>query len=83
MLRRLVALLGHLPGLWLLYRFRAGPALLRLNAAAVLLTLAAMALAGWLSADAPFEPVLWTWAAGHLVWGAVLATRPDAGGGQP
>ncbi len=76
MLRRAIAFVGHLPGLWLFYRETIPPPLRTPNAIAVGLTLAAMAVAyavadGW--------AVLWTWIVGHFAWGTYLAAKlPEA-----
>jgi hypothetical protein len=75
MMRRLVALVGHAPGLWLAYREPIPPELRRANVVAVMATVVAMAAAlvfvdegGWL------RPVV-AWLVGHLAWGMFLAWR--------
>ena len=70
--RRLVAWLGHAPGLWLFYREAVPVGLRRANLVAVLATLIAMTVAA-LALRAAW--VLFAWLAGHVVWGTVLAWR--------
>lgn len=74
--RRLIAWLGHAPGLWLVYREPLPRPLWRANALAVGATLAAMA-ATWAlwSGPHPAAAVLLVWAVGHVAWGSVLAWR--------
>ncbi len=83
MLRRLVALVGHAPGLWLVYREPLPAPVRRPNVVAVGLTLAAMAAAGLLAPDGRRGvAVLVTWIVGHFAWGIWLARalpEPDHG----
>jgi len=72
--RRLVALLLHQPGLSLLYGDRPPPTRVLLNLVAVGVTIAAM-LAAWHLSERPLIATIATWAAGHMLWGAWLATR--------
>ena len=83
MLRRLVALVGHAPGLWLMYREPLPPPVRRPNAVAVALTLMAMATAGLLApAGQRGMAVLLTWLVGHFAWGIWLAVKlPEPDGG--
>jgi hypothetical protein len=77
-MRRAVAVLLHVPGLRILFGFRPPRRLVRVNVLAVVITLAAMAIAGSL---APVERRwLWvaiTWAVGHMAWGGYLSTQID------
>jgi hypothetical protein len=84
MLRLLVALVAHAPGLWLFYREPLPTALRRPNLIAVGLTLIAMAVAALTApAGARALPVLGLWAAGHFAWGAYLCARlPRASAAQ-
>ena len=75
MMRRLVALVGHAPGLWLAYREPVPRELWRANVVAVAATIVAMVASlafidegGWLR---PLVP----WLVGHFAWGAYLAWR--------
>ena len=75
MMRRLVAFVGHAPGLWLAYREPIPRELRRANVVAVAATIVAMVAAvafvdagGWLR---PLVP----WLVGHLAWGTYLALR--------
>ncbi len=74
MLRRTIAFVGHLPGLWLVYREGIPHALRRPNLLAVGATLAAMGVAGvGAPAGSRGWAVLITWGVGHFAWGAYLA----------
>jgi hypothetical protein len=74
MMRRLVAWLGHAPGLWLAYREPIPRELRGANVAAVVATLIAIGVVaanvddGWLRFAVP-------WLVGHVLWGAYLAWR--------
>jgi hypothetical protein len=82
MWRRVIAMVGHAPALWLVYREPLPRAVRRPNLYAVLATLTAMLVAG---VRAPpggrLTAVLVTWAIGHGLWGIYLFVRlppPDA-----
>lgn len=68
--RRLVAFLGHYPGLWLVYRepFPRG-----LGSANVIA--AAATVGGMVAVAGSWRAVLVAWAIGHALWGAYLAAR--------
>jgi hypothetical protein len=70
--RRLLALVGHAPALWLCYRQPLPRPLWRPNAIAALATLAAM-LAAMVAASWTLLGV--AFAVGHMGWGAYLAWR--------
>ncbi len=73
-MRNWVAVCFHLPGLWLFYRERAEPALLRTNVVAVVATLAAMGLGAALSPPAHrLLAALLLFGVGHFAWGFYLA----------
>lgn len=75
-LRRLVAFVGHAPALWLCYRETISPNLVRSNVIAATATLAAMsAVAVTRPRGKAALPVAGVWLAGHLLWGAYLASR--------
>jgi hypothetical protein len=77
-MRRLVAVLGHAPGLWLIHRQLLPRRLLVANIMAVAITIVAMAAAYRISAP-PWRlgSTLATWGALHLIWGLYLASEID------
>lgn len=82
MVRRLVALFGHAPGLWIVYREKLQPELRRANLMAVAATLIAMAAIVCFLDEARWIGVLVAWLVGHLSWGAYLARRLPARAGS-
>ena len=78
MLRRLVALIGHVPGLWLLYRETLPRELRLANLVAVVATLVAVLVVVWRADVVSGLDVVVPWLVGHFVWGAYLAWRLPA-----
>jgi bacteriorhodopsin len=75
MVRRLVALIGHVPGLWLVYREALPPELRRTNLIAVAATLIGVLAVVGLADEVGWGDVVFPWLVGHLLWGAYLAWR--------
>jgi hypothetical protein len=76
-----VGFMGHTPGLKLFARCRFTSRLVRVNIAAALLTLAAMAGAYVLADEGERGwSVLWAWLVGHFLWSGILATWILLGG---
>src|SRR5687767_85717 len=66
----------HAPGLWLWYRARLRPRLVRANLVAVGLTILATVLAaGFAPAGARLLAALGAWSLGHFAWSAFLARQ--------
>lgn len=78
MLRRLVALFGHVPGLWLVYREPLPRELRVANLVAVVATLVAVLVVVGRADTVGWLDVLVPWLIGHFVWGAYLAWRLPA-----
>ena len=72
-----IAFAFHAPGLRLLAGYRLHPPILRLNLAAIALTLAAMTAAGLLERRWP--AVFWAWLVCHFLWSACLTSLVLAG----
>jgi len=73
-LKSLVAVTLHQPGLWLIYHERVSEALRRRNFIAVLIVLVGMAAVTIIGPrDHRLLAALTVWAVGHLAWGAYLA----------
>lgn len=68
----LIGFLGHAPGLWLVAGHRLDGATARLNVAAALATLAAMA--GGYALHRGLGLFI-AWVVGHFIWSTVLAVR--------
>jgi hypothetical protein len=76
-----VGFVGHTPGLKLLARCRFTTRLVRINIAAVLLTLVAMVGAYGLADDGERGwSLLVAWLVGHFLWSGILATWILLGG---
>jgi hypothetical protein len=73
-MRQLIAVLGHVPAMWLVYRWRPDRRTRNVNLAAISVTVAAMVAVG-LTVDPPLPAVIAAWAVGHVAWGAYLARR--------
>jgi len=75
--RRIVALVGHAPALWLCYSEQLSPPLKRANAIAIGLSLAALAVALSIAPPAISKLVVGVivWAVCYVGWGAYLAWR--------
>lgn len=73
MLRRLVAWLGHAPGLWLVYGETLAPKLRRANVVAAGATLLGIGGAVCLVDNAGWGTIVIPWAIGHVLWGTYLA----------
>jgi hypothetical protein len=75
--RRLVALLGHAPALWLIYREPLPKHLRLINVLAAVATVGVMAAVYRVAAPPwKFRGALVSWLAGHLAWGLYLGHRP-------
>ena len=74
MLRALIAITLHRPGLWLFYRIKAPVPVRRKNKLALIASALVMVCAG-LAAPPGFRlaAVLVVWAIAHLAWGVYLA----------
>ncbi len=76
MLRRCIAALGHAPALWLLYREKLPPPLIRQNVLAVGATLLVVLLAASLAPPGRrVAAAVAAWLCGHLAWGVLLFFR--------
>jgi hypothetical protein len=74
--RQLVAFAGHAPGLWLAFHEPVPRALWAMNACLLLLTAAAaVGAAVMVDGAARWPAAVGIWAAGHTIWGVVLAVR--------
>ena len=79
--RRLVALFGHAPALWLVYREPLPKRLRVMNIIAVTATLG-LVIVTYQIAPSPWRVpgALATWLIGHVAWGVYLASRVGRAG---
>jgi len=76
LVRRLVALVGHAPALWLFYGETLPRHLARANVVALGATAAAATAAGLARrGNGPARSAGRVWLIGHFAWGAYLASR--------
>ena len=76
MWRRLVAFVGHAPGLWLVYGESLPASMKRANVVAVAVTLLAMVAAAIVAPHGrAIMAAVAAWLVGHGLWGAYLFVR--------